>query len=859
MHSFISHLKSYTLSRVFRINLSALIIASLIPDSLNIRGYIENLHIKSQIESYWSKATLYHLIGGIGLIWLCLVLFGHAVKTFAERYRNSLRTTEPPLLLSDSLFGFVITLTLYVFLRIYTSPLAFLIVILVILIGWFLWWLLLQRRAKGRAAASTDLLSDNAIESPDEDLLGRKEFVENLYREITCIDFADSFVFGLSGSWGEGKTSVINLLKQIFKNNTDFLTVDFDPWYYKDEDAIIRGFYQEIERAIRREFIVSGLKKTIGKYLRKISPEVSPLGVKLKIPFDEESLDQIKKSIEEYISRTRKKILILVDDIDRLQPQEMLFVFKLVRLSARFKNTFFLLSYDELTVTKYLEEALHLDSDYLEKIIQRPISLPNIEQNKLDSFLSDRLDKFFEDIKIPNDEIEEFRNAFRPVYKQQIRRLFSNLRDTKRYLNGLLPAVPKLKGEIDLFDYCILEVIRIHFYSVYKDIGFHPWLYLKPDDDLWLSSPLKLSLKDSERRQQIKEHIESLVKQEKESEILLELLGALFEEVRISMSLGPSSRQRVDEIKAARRISNPQAFKKYFLLKVPQSNLSLAFVEERFEAWLSATGNTVEDLIKETFLEAKQEDVLSAFFKALMFTYIRRVTPDLAIAIIRALYKNSDGFAGKALESPWYSPKLEVFTELGWSLRLLMKLTNERLDEKKIQQMLAEVISNSPYIVFSAYVLNHCLRASEEEYYRVEKAIDLVKLKRLMLMRYLDEFVEKGKDIFDLEDEQDRGLLLYQWSYHAETNNERLILKGYILSLVKDSPKKYVKFLKHQVRSDYGRQLFMDIEGLDKVYGLSELIFLANIFKSDESLLTEEKTIIEHFLKEADARQNPKT
>ena len=237
-----------------------------------------------------------------------------------------------------------------------------------------------------------------------------------------------------------------------------------------------------------------------------------------------------------------------------------------------------------------------------------------------------------------------------------------------------------------------------------------------------------------------------------------------------------------------------------------------------------------------------------------MFIYTQRITSDLAIPIIRTLYKFSDRLAGDASVRQWYNPRIEFFTEYGRALQLLMKLADKKLDENKIQVILEEAIQGSVYIAFSADILNKCSRASEEECYRIEKAIDLVKLKRLMLMRYLDEFIEKERDIFSLEDDRDRRVMLYQWGFLAETNNDRLILKGYILSIIKDRPKDFVKFLRYPVREMYG-QFVIDIEALDKVYGLSELRFLANSFKADESLVPEEKETIDLFLKQTDKKQ----
>lgn len=308
--SFISHLKLYALSASFRITLLSVILASLVPASL--KDYIEGLEIQIWIESYVKKTTVFHAIAIVGFILLSLSLLVKSAQTLARRYRNSFKTTNPPFALIDSILLFLMMLILLTWIRLYFRFPIFIAAILVSQIAGLLFLVLMERRTKSLTSKPTYLLSDNAIESEKEDLLGRSEFVENVYSQITGIHFSDSFVFGLSGSWGEGKTSVINLLKMRFVSNPDFLLIDFDPWYYKDEDAIIKGFYQEIEAAIRKEFVIPGFKRTIGKYLRKISPEVSPLGIKLKVPFADDTLDELKGRIERYISEIKKSSSLLL-------------------------------------------------------------------------------------------------------------------------------------------------------------------------------------------------------------------------------------------------------------------------------------------------------------------------------------------------------------------------------------------------------------------------------------------------------------------------------------------------------------------------------------------------------------------
>ena len=72
--------------------------------------------------------------------------------------------------------------------------------------------------------------------------------------------FDDSFVFGLNGKWGEGKTSVVNLLRDKIEKNDDFLVVNFNPWYFENEKAVVTAFYKQIEQTLSKKFVFSNLK-----------------------------------------------------------------------------------------------------------------------------------------------------------------------------------------------------------------------------------------------------------------------------------------------------------------------------------------------------------------------------------------------------------------------------------------------------------------------------------------------------------------------------------------------------------------------------------------------------------------------
>ncbi len=78
---------------------------------------------------------------------------------------------------------------------------------------------------------SLNNLTDTPITDESQDSLHRKLFVNSLFNEISNINIEDSFCYGLYGKWGEGKTSVLNLIKNKLKANQNIILFEFDTWF----------------------------------------------------------------------------------------------------------------------------------------------------------------------------------------------------------------------------------------------------------------------------------------------------------------------------------------------------------------------------------------------------------------------------------------------------------------------------------------------------------------------------------------------------------------------------------------------------------------------------------------------------
>ena len=663
------------------------------------------------------------------------------------------------------------------------------------------------------------------------------------------LPFNDSFVFGIHGELGEGKTSTINLLVEMFEDNKDFIVINFDPWHFNDEKSIISSFYGEIERAINKKFIFPNFKRAFIKYQKIVLSGLSQAGIKIN-PFScEESIEEVKLRIQSYIEQIEKKLLIIIDDIDRLQPDEILLIFKLVRLNTKFKNTIFLLSFDQILTKEVLEENSKTDPAFLEKIVQKTVPLPAIEQSKIHEFIGSCLDKLFNKINITKVERQKFEKDFPYLFQTQIKRLFKTLRKAKIFINGLYSTLSPISTEVYLHDFIILEIIKYFYPNVYYDIWNKPWFYLplewSRDMTFSISSPFSHAANADTKSQQIKKHIEEICKKEEEGEILKELLESIFIAVKSAFSRHtPSySRDFIDSYRVDRRVSHPDSFRKYFMLKVLASEMSDEHIKTTIEAWNSKEKAEKECIIEETVLENQKKDLLKEFFNKIIL-FKDELSHETATAIIRVIYKNTKYF------SKGGSGFLEQ-SEYEKALSLLLNLIIEKTDKDNIQIILEEVAEKTPDLHFAVYFVLQCIREVKGEVNNIYGLKIDDKTQDIVAGRLKKYFIEEKRDIFEELEEDDWGFVLYQWSSNwlTFTDDNKITVNKYLQILVKDNCKKFAKvIMRMREKSQRSGDWIYDLTKYDKVYDLKEFKILASKFQNDKSLTPEEREAIKLFI-----------
>jgi P-loop ATPase len=333
-----------------------------------------------------------------------------------------------------------------------------------------------------------DYSTDRPINKSEEDLLGRASFSKYLGEAIYKYKGSDGLVIGLFGKWGTGKTSIINMAKEEIEKQSENdenrpIIMDFSPWNYSDKNDLISLFFQSLKSKFdleKNEKLEKDFGEALSNYaeafeLLSIVPMFgSGLAKLLKIIAKSEGnnlmkipdLDSTKKKLEEKLRDSEQKIIIVIDDIDRLTNPQIRDIFQLVKQVANFPDIIYILSMDREVVSRALEEVHNIDGNqYLEKIIQLQFEIPELRKYKLRNIFLSKLDKIIKEFSCdiiwqPGYWYNIFENCIEPYIK--------TLRDVNRVINTFSFRYGMLYKETSLEDLIAITTIEVLEPKLYK-------------------------------------------------------------------------------------------------------------------------------------------------------------------------------------------------------------------------------------------------------------------------------------------------------------------------------------------------------------------------------------------------------
>lgn len=439
---------------------------------------------------------------------------------------------------------------------------------------------------------------EQPIKSSQQDLLDRNHFAKELSQSIISYNSIDSIVVGLYGPWGSGKTSLINLIIEETENSNrnkdkkeQTIIIRFNPWNFSDQNQLIVQFFKELSLQMKRkdhadDAVKAGKKLEIySQFFLPISliPQVTAPALVLSKLFggvgksvmewgnkNQKDLFEIRDELNTLLKQLKRKILIIIDDVDRLNNTEIRQVFQLIKSLGDFPNTIYVVAFDKKIVVNALKKVQEgSGEEYLEKMIQIPFEIPPISQKDVEKLLLSEIDKIIKDIPTSKWNSTYWGN----LYHCGIKHFFINLRDVTRYINVLRFGFSIVKHEVNPVDFIALTCIQV----------FSPTLYNSIRSNKELFSGIYPSYGDNSR--QIERDRISCDKilsdiNENYSDFIKEFIIRLFPKVN---AIYGNMYYGYDWIRTWRkdgRICTPDMFDIFFRLHIPNKEISITRLEE---------------------------------------------------------------------------------------------------------------------------------------------------------------------------------------------------------------------------------------------------------------------------------------
>jgi hypothetical protein len=346
--------------------------------------------------------------------------------------------------------------------------------------------------------AELNLSADSPITSRAQDVLGYAPFAHSLAVGLISAP-RDGFVVGVQAQWGMGKTSAVNLLLEALAEREEQLDSHrqtivsfFNPWLFSGVDALARGYMGELGSLIATALGERGFDKS-KKLLRSISKGGSELiggaaalaviaatggaaiplaatikggtsgAISLASHITEgRSLDALASDLRVKLQKMNRRILIILDDLDRLTPDELRQLLTLVKTFGNLPNVVHLLVYDR----GILEQNLKLVEDsekfpsYLQKIIQAEFDLPLPTRSGIAKLVDKQLSETL-------GEIEQDEN-WNEVWGVALENYLRSPRDVIRLSNAVSVTWPAVRNEVYPPDFIAIELFRLFERDVYN-------------------------------------------------------------------------------------------------------------------------------------------------------------------------------------------------------------------------------------------------------------------------------------------------------------------------------------------------------------------------------------------------------
>ncbi|MXS21493.1 KAP family P-loop NTPase fold protein [Pseudomonas oryzihabitans] len=668
--------------------------------------------------------------------------------------------------------------------------------------------------AAAPAPPSMEIGTEAPIRTKGEDLLRRVGYAYRIADVLLELSPREGRIFAIRGGWGFGKSSLKYLvIEQLEARDKHSHWLDFNPWQWGDGNAISRALFGQIADRLGGDNSQEALERaaTLRKYGAILSGAAAPLeqagGSQQKITtiltnaslisfassigFDlpaaatiagflagaaialsllgrwlshrgrdrsNESLDQVRKVLEERLRELKRPLIVFVDDIDRLEQDQIRVLLRQVKANANLPNIVFVLLFQPSIVESALNPVADGDGRaFLEKIVQASFDLPMVPTHMVHRIFTQNLSQLANPYATEKNGFDQTRwgNALIGSIQPRLR----NMRDANRLISSIAVHLPLHATadllEVNIVDFLVLETLRVF------EPDLHEMIFL--EKSLLLHGGRQL---DDGRRPTVEAALNDLLNTvpEDRRDLATETLKLLFPQIEWAMG-GPQYAHGFQQQWAeAKQVCSSRFFPRYFELQTALGEIS----ERRFTQFIDAS--LAEGQLASSIVEIENDGLLPALV-ARLDESVNRLPVQNAAVLLPALFTIAQKFVGEA-DDPFSSPWVSAWRATSWFLKAI--------PEDKRGSLAIEAFRETKALSMAAILIHLSDPADHKDDADFKPTLDLPTVDAMKAI-WLHLVRSRAADNNALLLEPDLASLLYRWkNYSGSVDEPRRWLQGAI-------------------------------------------------------------------------------
>lgn len=343
----------------------------------------------------------------------------------------------------------------------------------------------IQFKTRKNEDEKSRFMDDSEVKDLEGDFFGFNTQAEKFAKSVYNLGSSKSLVFGIDAPWGTGKSTFVNLCKKYWvkelKNKT--IVYDFNPLRYENRDNLFEKFVNGLISEIRNHVYSPELEGLVSKYARLLKDtkaNISFFGVRFNVPFKNNSIDETFEELKSVLEIIDKKIIIIVDDLDRISFSNIKEILYVIKKAFNIPNVSYVLCYDTDSLNKLDQHKLDSEkiSEFLEKFINVKTSIYLDYNLLLDYFIENKNQAIENDLTIDTVLINRALAGLKGIFKSPDFHLYlpfiGDARKIKRLVNTIIllhiEQTDFENADFNSEDLIHLLLIYINYPSIFRKI-----------------------------------------------------------------------------------------------------------------------------------------------------------------------------------------------------------------------------------------------------------------------------------------------------------------------------------------------------------------------------------------------------